>query len=196
MHALFAASTLRVEQPPGVPSARSKYTILDGAGVLLARAAEERVPVRRQAFRALFGDAGGAPRTVQVTGVDGAPLFVIAKPKGAAGAVVLDPAGAVIGDLRRGRRTFVYSLHDGAGRVVGELAGNRLGRRFAVTDHAGVEVAQIDKKWAGLGKEVLTTADRYTVDLRRPMHGPLHVLVIAAALAIDLMHYEEKDFTP
>lgn len=193
MHALFTAPVLRVEQPRGVPAAKSRYTVRDGHGVLLAEAAERDVPVRRQLLRAAFGGVGGDPRTVRVDDPAGVPLLTIAKPKGTAGAAVLDPSGGLIGDFRQNRHTYAYSLHDAAGNVLGALNGDRLGRRFAVHDASGTHVAQIDKKWAGLGKELLTTADRYTVDVRLMVTGPLRVLITAAAMAIDMMHYEEKD---
>ncbi|GAA1597578.1 hypothetical protein GCM10009678_94110 [Actinomadura kijaniata] len=196
MHTLFTAPVLQTEQPPRLPAAKSRYTVRDGQGTVLAEAAEEDVPIRKQISRVVFGGIGVYPRTVQVRDPQGTPVLVIANRGYDTDTSVLLPDGRLIGWFRQNRYAFRYSLLDAAGNAVGELKGNRLGRRFQVLDGYGQHVAQVDKKWAGLGKEVLTTADRYTTEVRAPLPEPLRTLVVTAAIAVDMMHYEEKDFTP
>ncbi|MEU6038661.1 phospholipid scramblase-related protein [Actinomadura sp. NPDC047616] len=194
VYGLFGASILRVEQPRRLPAAKSQYRIFDGPGTLVAEAEEENVSIRRQASRVLWGGSEASARTVRVSDPQGVPLMVIDKPVHSQNATVYDPDGAFVGVFQQEDHTFRYGLHDVAGRRVGELKGNRLGRRFAVLDAHGAHVAQVDKKWAGVGKEVLTTADRYTVEIYRSLPYPLRHLVVAAALAMDMIHYEEKDY--
>ncbi|GLW67584.1 hypothetical protein Arub01_58270 [Actinomadura rubrobrunea] len=191
---LFAATILRVEQPRRLPAAKSQYTIYDGPGTLVAKASEENVSIRRQAARVFWGGVGDSARTVRVTDPQGAPLLIVDKPKRSQNAAVYAPDGSLIGAYQQQRHTFHYGLLDAAGLRIGDLKGNRLGRKFAVHDAYGAHVAQVDKKWAGVGKEVLTTADRYAVAIYRPLAYPLHCLVVAAAIAMDLIHYEEKDY--
>jgi uncharacterized protein YxjI len=52
-----------------------------------------------------------------------------------------------------------------------------------------VEFATITKKWAGLAKEMFTTADNYMIQIsdRVPQESPLRPLIIAAAMCIDLV---------
>ncbi|GAA4143181.1 phospholipid scramblase-related protein [Actinomadura keratinilytica] len=194
VHALFGATILRVEQPRRLPAAKSQYKIFDGPGTLVAEAQEENVPIRRQASRVLWGGAEASARTVRVADPHGVPLMVVDKPGRSQNAAVYDPDGALVGAFQQEDHTFRYGLHDAAGRRVGELKGNRLGRKFAVLDAYGAHVAQVDKKWAGVGKELLTTADRYNVEIYRPLPYPLRHLAVAAALAMDMIHYEEKDY--
>lgn len=58
--------------------------------------------------------------------------------------------------------------------------------QFLVGDQ---EVARISKKWAGLGKELFTSADNYvlTIDPKVPDESVIRRLVIAAAMTIDMV---------
>jgi len=51
------------------------------------------------------------------------------------------------------------------------------------------EFAHVSKKWAGLGKEMFTTADNYMleVDEKVPADSPLRVLILAAVMCIDMV---------
>ncbi|REE95392.1 phospholipid scramblase-related protein [Thermomonospora umbrina] len=192
MNDLFGSPLLWVEQPVRLPAAKAAYTILDGGGAVLARAAEQGVSLRRQVTRAAFGDA--SQRTVQMTGAGGEPLLTItARAEG--GATVLRPDGALVGTFDgSGPNYHSRALHGPGGHRVGEVTAAKVGRRYAVTDVHGVPVAQIEKKWTGVAKEVLTTADRYRVEIARPLADPLRVLVPVAAVALDLIFFESKDW--
>ncbi len=52
-----------------------------------------------------------------------------------------------------------------------------------------VEFATITKKWAGLAREMFTSADNYMIQIsdRVPTESPLRPLIIAAAMCIDLV---------
>jgi uncharacterized protein YxjI len=192
MHDLFNAPVLRVEQPRRVPSAKSTYKVFDGQGTLLARASERDVSLGRQALRAVTGDGEGR-RVVQVEDSAGRPLVTLDKEPGWTSTRVYHPNGGLIGSIGHTGKVARLDLLDMAGRSVGVLDGNRLYRRFRVLDVHGTHVGQLDKKWKGLATEVLTTADRYSLEIYRPLPDPLRVLVAVAPMAIDLMHYESKD---
>ncbi|MCC6548585.1 MAG: RNAase [Ignavibacteriaceae bacterium] len=53
----------------------------------------------------------------------------------------------------------------------------------------GVEFATISKQWAGLAREMFTSADNYMIQIsdRVPAESPLRPLIIAAAMCIDLV---------
>lgn len=52
-----------------------------------------------------------------------------------------------------------------------------------------IEFAQVNKKWAGLGKELFTSADNYmlTIDKNVPENNPMRILILAAVLCIDMV---------
>jgi uncharacterized protein YxjI len=47
----------------------------------------------------------------------------------------------------------------------------------------------VSKKWAGLGKELFTTADNYMLSIREtvPVQGPVRLLILAAVMCIDMV---------
>lgn len=53
----------------------------------------------------------------------------------------------------------------------------------------GVEFAMVSKKWAGLGKELFTTADNYMLQISEelPKDDPIRMLILAAVMCIDMV---------
>lgn len=195
MHELFNSPVLRVEQPRRAPSAVSRYKLFDGRGTLVARAAERDISAAKKTLRTVTGDGGGR-RVVHVEAPDGRPLLTVVRVPGSRpGAQVGGPdGGAVFGTISQADDIHRFTVVDAAGRPLGHLDANRLLRRFAVHDAAGSHVAQLDKKWKGLATELVTTADRYTLEIFRALPDPLRTMVVMTPLAIDLMLYEGKDW--
>ena len=55
--------------------------------------------------------------------------------------------------------------------------------------HENNELAHVTKKWAGLGKELLTSADNYILDISEtvPVDGAARKLILAAVMCIDMV---------
>ena len=124
------------------------------------------------------------------------------------------PDGSTVVRVTRGVSFFVSNVQvrDGEDRVVGGFKQKffSIGGRFAVLDAqdqpvctlqgnwtgwdfkfvtAGAVLAQVTKKWAGLGKELFTTADNYMLtiaDSVRP-DDPRRLLLLAAVMSIDMV---------
>lgn len=52
-----------------------------------------------------------------------------------------------------------------------------------------IEFAHVSKKWAGIGKELFTTADNYmlTIDEKVLPDNPIRLLILAAVMCIDMV---------
>ncbi|MBL6447150.1 RNAase [Fulvivirga sp. 29W222] len=52
-----------------------------------------------------------------------------------------------------------------------------------------IEMAHVSKKWAGLGKELFTSADNYVlkIDEKIPGDNPIRILIMAAVMCIDMV---------
>ncbi len=52
-----------------------------------------------------------------------------------------------------------------------------------------VEFGKVSKKWAGMGKELFTSADNYMleIDERVPAGNPIRLLIMAAVMCIDMV---------
>jgi uncharacterized protein YxjI len=120
--------------------------------------------------------------------------------------------------IRRGFKLFrsVVQVEDGIGRPLGTLRSKILSFRleFAVLDSMGKEIAKVNgdwkgwnfqlvspkgealgtitKKWAGIGKELFTSADNYMIELAEGKQDDTksRSMLLAAALAIDICFKE------
>jgi uncharacterized protein YxjI len=60
-------------------------------------------------------------------------------------------------------------------------------------ERQGDEIARIEKKWAGLWKEAFFDADRFRILMpRQDLSLPERLLVLAAAIFVDLRYFEAK----
>lgn len=85
----------------------------------------------------------------------------------------------------------VYNAQD---QQVAEIKGNWKGWDFRFISSSGQEMGIVTKKWAGLGKELFTTADNYLISIHDvgPHQPATSALLLAAGLAIDTVFKENK----
>jgi len=69
------------------------------------------------------------------------------------------------------------------------LKGKWSGWDFRFLDDDGEELAHVTKKWAGLGKELFTTADNYILEIATdvPADSRARQLIMAAVMCIDMV---------
>jgi uncharacterized protein YxjI len=87
-----------------------------------------------------------------------------------------------------------FNVFDNQDQQVAEVKGNWKGWDFKFVSKQGREIGSVTKKWAGLGKELFTSADNYIISLK-DLSGASPVasaLLLAAGLAIDVV-YKEAD---
>jgi uncharacterized protein YxjI len=87
-----------------------------------------------------------------------------------------------------------FLVYDHTGQQVAEVKGNWKGRDFKFTNTGGREIGQVNKKWAGLAKELFTSADNYVVALTdlSGANQDAAALLLAASLSIDLVFNEAQ----
>jgi uncharacterized protein YxjI len=87
-----------------------------------------------------------------------------------------------------------FWVYDNRGEQFAEVQGNWIGWNFTFLTPDGRELGIVTKKWAGLGKELFTSADNYIVSIHDDLlNEPIaKMLLLAAALAIDIVYYEEN----
>ena len=87
-----------------------------------------------------------------------------------------------------------FKVFDNQNQQVAEVKGNWKGWDFKFISKQGREIGSVTKKWAGLGKELFTSADNYIISLKdlsgaSPAAG---ALLLAAGLAIDVVYKEAE----
>lgn len=109
---------------------------------------------------------------------------------------VMDANGTLIGWFKSkffslGGGFYVF---DAAGRQIAEVKGDWKGWNFRLVAANDRELGTVTKKWAGLGKELFTSADNYMIALSPEAEGnPAGTtLLLAAGLAIDTVLKEKN----
>lgn len=88
-----------------------------------------------------------------------------------------------------------FRVFDTSQREVAQIKGDWKGWNFQMLSANGQELGKVTKKWAGLGKEMFTTADNYMIDLApaAAVNDPnVRALLLAAGIAIDTVFKEKK----
>ena len=87
-----------------------------------------------------------------------------------------------------------FNVFDNADQQVAEVKGNWKGWDFRFLSKGGREIGTVTKKWAGLGKELFTSADNYVISLTDPGGAGqgASALLLAAGLSIDIVFKENN----
>lgn len=192
VHSALAGNTFFVKEHVGMFKAANNYDILDPAtGQILLECREPQL--------------GGFTKMLRFTEYKRYTPFDIE---------VRTPAGELVVQVVRGW-TFIRSkvdIEDGQGIVLGTLHQKllSLGGAFEVRDTQDQplfmlqgkwtsweftfksgerELARITKKWAGIGKELFTTADNYVLDISPevPKDSPTRLMIIGSVMCIDMV---------
>ncbi len=109
---------------------------------------------------------------------------------------VIDHSGQPVGYFKSklfslGGGFYVFDNND---RQVAEVKGDWKGWNFQMLDGAGKVLGTVTKKWAGIGRELFTSADNYMIALSDTTQSNPGVaaLLLAAGLAIDIV-FKEKE---
>lgn len=104
---------------------------------------------------------------------------------------VVDPTGRVIGFInqRLAMLKHKFTIFDGNNKEIGEIIGDWVGWNFNIFAY-GNQVGTINKKWAGLAKEMFTTADKYVVTIEPNesiSNDYIKALIVATATTVDMV---------
>ncbi|MBO2009906.1 oxidoreductase [Siccationidurans soli] len=87
-----------------------------------------------------------------------------------------------------------FHVYNAQGARVADIKGNWIGWDFRFLDGGGQALGLVTKKWAGIGRELFTTADNYLISLtdRGAAQPATAALLLAAGLAIDTLYKEAR----
>lgn len=107
---------------------------------------------------------------------------------------VFAASGQKIGTIRQRFSLFQkrFDVEDANGRVLLEVSSPFWKPWTFAFAEAGQERAVVQKKWGGLGRELLTDADTFRVGFTPGLGYEARLLVVAAALFVDLQYFEKK----
>jgi len=109
---------------------------------------------------------------------------------------VTDGGGSQLGYFKSkvlslGGGFYVYNMAD---QQIAEVKGDWKGWNFKFIGADGHEVGTVTKKWAGIGKELFTSADNYVISFSNGVSNSPEVcaLLLAAGIAIDTVFKEKQ----
>ena len=106
---------------------------------------------------------------------------------------VRDGKGRLLGTFRQKLFSIggAFDILDLSEKVVCTLKGKWTGWDFRFLSGT-TQLAHVTKKWAGIGKELFTSADNYVISIAPsvPADGPARPLIVAAGLCIDMVFKE------
>ena len=81
-----------------------------------------------------------------------------------------------------------FDVLDANENVLCTLQGKWTGWDFKFTKD-GIQYAHVTKKWAGIGKELFTTADNYILSIAEtvPANDPIRLMILSAIMCIDMV---------
>ena len=108
---------------------------------------------------------------------------------------IVDNTGRSLGIIKQKFKFFKpeFKILNPQMQEVGLITGDWKAWNFEIKDAGGNPIGSINKKWAGLGKELFTTADKYLVTIRPEYtHEMNKIIILSAAITIDMVLKESK----
>lgn len=192
MHALLNKNTYFVKEHVGMFKAANNYDILDPeTGDIMLTCREEKLGFFTKMLR--FSEYKRyTPFHIEVKDTLGNMVLEVKRGATFLRSIVevFDEKGQKVGYFRQrlltiGGKFDVYDVND---NVLCTLKGKWTGWEFKFLREE-VEFAYVTKKWAGLGKELFTTADNYVLNINEsvPPDNNLRTLIMAAVMCIDMV---------
>jgi uncharacterized protein YxjI len=192
MHSILGGSHFFVKEQVGIFKASNNYDIFDPqSGQKIMECREPSLGFFAKLFR--FTDYKPmTPFAVEVTTPDGQKVLTVRR--GIAiflsKVEVKDEAGLTVGYFKQKLFSIggKFDVLDANEQLVCTLRGKWTSWDFRFV-HGEIELASVSKKWAGLGKELFTSADNYmlTINDTVPRSGAQRVLILAAVMCIDMV---------
>lgn len=191
-------NTYFIREHAGLMKLSDVYDILDPATQQKIGEAREEISGWVKALRLII-DKGLMPTRVAVYEGAQAPnqrlLFSVRRgvalfrPK----VTIIDASGASLGYLQSKLLSLggAFRVFTADGQEIAQVKGDWKGWNFRFLS-GETELGLVTKKWAGLGKELFTTADNYIITLHGKPEPTLTTLLLAAGLAIDTVLKEKK----
>ncbi len=192
MHEVLKRNVFLVKEHVGMFKAANNFDIYDPeTGQIIMECREERLGPITKMLR--FTDYKRmTPFDVQVRTPEGEQIVRVKRGVSLflSKVTVLDENDAVIGGFKQKFFSVggAFNVLDANDTPVCSLKGKWTGWDFRFV-RDDVELAHVTKKWAGLGKELFTSADNYVLQISEalPPESRIRQLILAAVMCIDMV---------
>ena len=193
MHETLNRNVFFVKEHVGILKAANNYDILDPeTGEIILECREDKLGFFTKIFR--FTQWKRATRfDIQIRTPDGQQVVRVKRGVSLflSKVDVLDEADQRIGGFKQKFFSIggAFKVLDSNDQPVCYLKGKWTGWDFRFLAPDETELAHVTKKWAGLGKELFTSADNYVLQISDavPADSPLRQMIMAAVMCIDMV---------
>ncbi|HNA97777.1 MAG TPA: phospholipid scramblase-related protein [Chitinophagaceae bacterium] len=197
MHTSLQQNVFFVKEHVGLFKGASNYDVYHPESrELLIECREPNIGFFTKLFR-ILGYKVMTPFNIEVRATDGTLITRITRGTVFFRSVVevFDEKEQLIGKFRQRMLSLggKFDVLDANDQVICTLKGKWASWEFSfMKDNA--ELAKVTKKWAGLGKEMFTTADNYALEINPAVgkDSQLRTLILAAVLCIDMVLKENN----
>lgn len=194
MHQLLKNNVFFVKEDVGMFKAASNYDIYDERKNLMMLCREPNLTFLAKMLR--FTDYRKlTPFDVEITTPDGMPILRVKRDWTLFRSVVevFDERGTLQGRFKQRLLSLggKFDILDENDNLMCSVSGKWTAWEYTFTRNEQ-PIAQITKKWAGVGKELFTSADNYVVsiDPSLPENDETRLLILAAAVCVDKVFKE------
>ena len=192
MNPLLARNTFFVKEHTGIFKASNNFDILDPeTQQIIMQCREPNLGIFAKLFR--FTDYKRmTPFDIQITDTQGKPVVTVKRGISLIRSKVdvLNEQGQLIGQFKQKLFSIggKFEVLDPQGKSLCWLKGKWTSWDFRF-EQDGKELAQVSKKWAGIGKELFTSADNYMLSINDsvPADSTMRPLILAAVMCIDMV---------
>jgi uncharacterized protein YxjI len=194
---LLERNTFFIKERVGLLKLTDVYDILDPANQQPIGIAREEPPGWAKYLRIVVNKVL-LPTRVNVYEKEGGKVLLTIRKLGwfRSRLPVTDADGRSLGHFRTKAFSFGggFWVHGADGERYAEVKGDWKGWNFRFLTVSGEEIGLVTKKWAGIGKELFTSADNYVISIREEAKGPpgTRALLLAAGLSIDIVFKESS----
>ena len=193
MNSILSKNTFFVKEHTGIFKAANNFDVLDpGTGETILHCREEKLGFFTKMFR-FTKYKPMTPFDVEIKTPGGDPVVRVKRGVSLflSKVQVFNEENMVIGGFKQKFFSIggKFSILDANDLPVCTLKGKWSGWDFKFLTADGQEFAHVTKKWAGLGKELFTTADNYVLNISEqvPRDSEVRQLILAAVMCIDMI---------
>lgn len=186
-----------VRERAGLLKLSDTYDILDVESGEAVGLAQERPATWTKLLRLVGAKKRNLPTVVHLCEADGSTDVVVLRKRFSWLRTRVDVTlgdGQALGHLKT--RLFAwkagFDVFGNGEAPVARVQGDWKGWSFTIATSDGAQLGTITKQWAGLGKELFTSADNYVVSLAGLGDAGVRTkaLLLAAAIAVDVVFHE------
>lgn len=173
----------------------NEYKVFNNEGAQIG-AVKQKLTAGQKVQRLFFNKAM-LPFLMEIADSNGQPLVHVKRgwTFWTSKITLVNPSGQIIGLIQQKFKLFkpTFKILNPGGQEVGVITGDWKAWNFDIKDISGNSIGTITKKWAGVAKELFTTADKYMVSINPAYtHEMNKIIILSTAITIDMVLKESK----